>query len=47
MDRRAAQRRKLLQPPPTDIVELLNDIAAALDNMNETTPGADDDWIKR
>lgn len=40
-DRIAAQRRKLLEPPPTDLVQLFNDIADGLETSLEAA-GTDD-----
>lgn len=40
-ERIATQRRKLLEPPPTDLVALLNDIADGLETSLEAA-GVDD-----
>ena len=40
-DRIATQRRKLLEPPPTDLVQLFNDIADGLETSLEAA-GIDD-----
>jgi hypothetical protein len=46
VDRLIAVPRKLVEPPPDDIVDVLNDFADALETMNEATPRADT-WIDR